>query len=217
MLRYPCLVLDHDDTVVQSAETVNFPNFLSVLQELRPGRTFSLEEYMLYSAEPGFHAMCQEIIGFSEEEMEYMFSSWKAYVQTHIPPCYAGFSQIIRRQKEEGGIICVSSHSSNMNITRDYQKNFGIVPDLIFGWEMEEKRKPDPYTLHEIMRVYGLQPSELVMIDDLKPGYVMAKSAGVPFIAAGWSHTVPELAAMMRKNCDYYIETVAELENFLFL
>lgn len=27
MLRYRCLVLDHDDTVVRSAETVNYPQF----------------------------------------------------------------------------------------------------------------------------------------------------------------------------------------------
>ena len=27
MLKYPCLVLDHDDTVVQSEATVNYPFF----------------------------------------------------------------------------------------------------------------------------------------------------------------------------------------------
>ena len=28
MLKYPCLVLDHDDTVVQSEATVNYPYFV---------------------------------------------------------------------------------------------------------------------------------------------------------------------------------------------
>ena len=28
MLNYRCLVLDHDDTVVRSEETVNYPSFL---------------------------------------------------------------------------------------------------------------------------------------------------------------------------------------------
>ena len=31
MLKYPCLVLDHDDTVVQSEATVNYPFFLSLI------------------------------------------------------------------------------------------------------------------------------------------------------------------------------------------
>ena len=31
MLKYPCLVLDHDDTVVASEATVNYPCFVEVL------------------------------------------------------------------------------------------------------------------------------------------------------------------------------------------
>ena len=31
MLKYPCLVLDHDDTVVQSEATVNYPFFCYIL------------------------------------------------------------------------------------------------------------------------------------------------------------------------------------------
>ena len=39
MLKYPCLVLDHDDTVVQSEATVNYPFFVEFLREYRPGMT----------------------------------------------------------------------------------------------------------------------------------------------------------------------------------
>ena len=42
MLNYRCLVLDHDDTVVRSEETVNYPSFLEALKVLRPGRTITL-------------------------------------------------------------------------------------------------------------------------------------------------------------------------------
>ena len=35
MLNYRCLVLDHDDTVVRSEETVNYPSFLEALKVLR--------------------------------------------------------------------------------------------------------------------------------------------------------------------------------------
>ena len=37
MGKYPCLVLDHDDTLVQSESTVNYPAFLKALEALRPG------------------------------------------------------------------------------------------------------------------------------------------------------------------------------------
>lgn len=42
MGKYPCLVLDHDDTLVQSESTVNYPAFLKALEVLRPGQTVSL-------------------------------------------------------------------------------------------------------------------------------------------------------------------------------
>ena len=68
MLRFPCLVLDHDDTVVQSTPTINYPSFVESLRVLRPGMTLSLEEFLRYSYEPGFYSLCTDILGMSEEE-----------------------------------------------------------------------------------------------------------------------------------------------------
>ena len=65
-------------------------------------------------------------------------------------------------------------------------------------------------------QLYRLQPAELVMIDDLRPGYQMARACGVDFIAAGWSHPYEELRRIMQEHCDYYLKTVAQLEKFLF-
>ena len=53
MLKYPCLVLDHDDTVVQSESTVNYPFFCYILDQYRPGTTITLEEYMRGCFSPG--------------------------------------------------------------------------------------------------------------------------------------------------------------------
>ena len=54
------------------------------------------------------------------------------------------------------------------------------------------------------------------MVDDLKPGYDMAKRCGVPFAAAGWAYDVPEVAQFMRRNCDLYCRSVQELSDYLF-
>ena len=53
------------------------------------------------------------------------------------------------------------------------------------------------------------------MLDDLKPGYDMARAAGVDFAAAGWAYDVPEIESFMRKNCDYYFKTVQDFGRFL--
>ena len=70
MLNYRCLVLDHDDTVVRSEETVNYPSFLEALKVLRPGRTITREEFTRWCFSPGFSALCSDYIGLTPEEIE---------------------------------------------------------------------------------------------------------------------------------------------------
>ena len=43
----------------------------------------------------------------------------------------------------------------------------------------------------------------------------MARAAGVPFAAAGWANDIPEIEQFMRKNCDFYCKTVADLDRLL--
>ena len=53
------------------------------------------------------------------------------------------------------------------------------------------------------------------MIDDLKPGFDMAKAAGIDFAAAGWAYDVPEIEAFMRENSSLYFRSVQELSDYL--
>ena len=79
MLNYRCLVLDHDDTVVRSEETVNYPSFLEALKVLRPGRTITREEFTRWCFSPGFSALCSDYIGLTPEECKMVFSRfWRA-------------------------------------------------------------------------------------------------------------------------------------------
>lgn len=218
MLKYPCLVLDHDDTVVQSEATVNYPFFVYILDQFRPGATITLEEYVHGCCHLGFADMCRQWYGFTEEELVEEYNGWQNYIKDHVPDPFPGISRIIRRQKEEGGLICVVSHSSDTNILRDYQQHFGILPDAVYSWDLpEELRKPSTYALEDIMQQYHLTPDQLLVVDDMKPAYEMASRAGVPIAFAAWGRKdYPEISAQMRSLCDYSFDSAAELENFLF-
>lgn len=218
MLKYKCLVLDHDDTVFDSTRDIHYPVFMNALKELRPEMKMTLEEYNLACFDPGFGEFCSDVLKLTEEEMEYQLVNWDNYVKKHIPCYYEGFDKILKQQKAEGGLICVVSHSLSDNIKRDYLESFDIVPDMIFGWDMGDGcRKPDPFPLKEIMRKYKLKPEELLMVDDLKPGFDMAKRCNVDFACAGWEKNTPLIKEFMKKNCDYYFEDVDELYKLLFL
>ena len=218
MLKYPCLVLDHDDTVVQSEATVNYPFFVEFLKEYRPGMTISAHEYISECYAPGYIEMCRRRFGFSDEELDIEYNAWKTHIKTHIPAAYPGIERIIRRQKEEGGIICVASQSARENILRDYRAHFGIEPDEVFGWDLPpEHRKPNPYALSETMKKYNLSPSQLLVIDDMKPAVEMARLGSVPIAFAGWGRKdFPAICAEMESLCDYSFYSVESLETFLF-
>ena len=218
MLKYPCLILDHDDTVVQSEKTINYPCFCITLNQYRPGQTITWEEYIRGCCNLGFTEMCRKKYNFSEEELQNEYQDYKAYVRSHIPAPYPGIGEIIWRHKAEGGILCVISHANADTILRDYQTNFGILPDDIYGWDLpEEKRKPHTHPLECILKKYGLSPAQLLVVDDMKPAWEMASKLGVPTAFAGWSKTdISEITKEMTKLCNFSFTSPKELEKFLF-
>ncbi len=218
-MKYKCLVLDHDDTVVRSTPTIHYPSFIESMGILRPDREpFSLEEFLGYCFDPGFHSLCVDELAYDNEELKVQRDVWRGYTAKMIPPLYDGFDEIIRGFKEAGGVICVVSHSEVDRIIRDYVEHFGFEPDMVFGWDEDEnKRKPHPYPLLEIMRKYKLQPKDLLMVDDLKPGLDMSLAAGVDFACAGWSHFIDSARQYMLDKADFYCYKVEELKILLDL
>ena len=215
-MKYKCLVFDHDDTVVNSTATIHHPCFVEYLKAFYPGETISLEDYFLLNFEPGFIPMCRERYGTTDEDLAFEARYWQDYVKNHIPAVYPGIRAIMEKQKAEGGLVCVVSHSFDYNIRRDYAANSLPEPDAVYGWERPEaQRKPWPFPLEDIMRRFSLRPSELLMIDDLKPGYDMALAAKVDFAAVGWSNDIAPIEAFMRKNSPLYFKTVPEFAAFL--
>ena len=215
-VRYQCLVLDHDDTVVNSTASVNYPAFVQTLRTLRPDVHMTLDDFFSYSFEPGFGALCSDILHFSDSEMDFQYRTWLERARTHVPDTFPGMRELLQRYHAAGGHICVVSHSVPETILRDYRAHDLPTPELIYGWDDDpERRKPAPWPIYQIEHALGLRPEQLVVIDDLKPGKDMADRAGVDFIAAGWTHTVPHIIETMQRISPHYCRTVAELTALL--
>ena len=218
MLKYPCLVLDHDDTVVQTEKTLGYPYFCQVLEQFRPGQTISFKDYVQDCHDYGFAQMCRRRWQFTKEEELEEYQGWMAYVMTHIPDVFPGIGDIIRKQKEEGGLVCVVSHSSLQNITRDYSHHFGIQPDAIYGWDLPEtQRKPNPYPLLDIMEKFKLQPQDILVVDDMKLAWKMANPLHVEVAFAAWGKPdFPDLREEMIRLCQHSFDSPAGLYSYLF-
>lgn len=218
MLKYPCLVLDHDDTVVQSEKTIGYPFFCHILSQYRPGMSISLKDYVHDCHAFGFNEMCRRRFQFNKQELLDEYRGWMDYVRTHIPDPFPGMADVICRQKQEGGLVCVVSHSSIENITRDYDVHFGIQPDAIYGWDLpEHQRKPNPYPIEDIMRRYDLPPEALLVVDDMKLAWMMAHPLGVKLAFAAWGKVeFPELSSEMTQLSDFSFTSPEQLYDYLF-
>ena len=218
MLKYPCLVLDHDDTVVQTEKVLGYPYFCRILPHFRPEATISFSDYVHDCHDYGFTGMCERRWQFTKDEQKEEYTGWIDYLMENAPPPFPGIRELILRYKAEGGIICVVSHSSERNISRDYRLHFGIQPDAIYGWDLPaDQRKPYPFPLEDIMRRFQLRSEDLLVVDDAQLACRMAEPVGVDVAFAAWGKPdFPELSEGMRKSCRYTFHSPEDLEAFLF-
>ena len=89
-MKYKCLILDHDDTVVDSTATIHYPAFLEALRIMRPGKTVSLEDYFRFNFDPGFIDYCKSELQMTEQDLEVEVNIWKDYVSNHTARAYDG-------------------------------------------------------------------------------------------------------------------------------
>lgn len=217
MLKYKCLILDHDDTVMDSTRDLHYPAFLDALAQLRPRHTVNLQEYFLLNFDPGFLRYCTDVLRLDEDELKRETDIWLSWTKRIIPKVYPGMARIIHRQVREGGLITVVSHSMSENILRDYRANGLPAPSLVYGWERPAaERKPEAFPVQQILEKLRLSPRDVIVVDDLKPGFDMARKCGVDFAASGWAYDVPQIQSFMRSQCGNYFETPEKLETFLF-
>ena len=217
-MKYKCLILDHDDTVADSSATIHYPAHLEIMRRFRPNlKPVDLETWFLKNFDPGIAIFLTEELGLSKKELSEEYRIWQEFTKSRIPKFYPGMADLLKRYKEAGGIITVVSHSERNIIIRDYHKNAEFKPDLIFGWDFDEnKRKPHPYPVYEILKTFKLKPEEALVIDDLKPAVLMARESGVSVGGAGWAHNIKQIKEYMVRECDFYFSSIKDLSTFLF-
>lgn len=217
-VRYRCLILDHDDTAVNSTPLLHYPAHRRVMEILRPGiEPASLEEWMRKNFSPGILSYLEDELGFSPEEVQQEYEIWQEFVQDKPAQFFPGFIPTLQEFHEQGGILAVISHSTKENVLKDYAAaGAEHLIQAVYGWEHEkEMRKPSPYPVNQILETFGLKRSEALILDDLKPAVIMAKASGVDIAAAGWGIQVPEIEEGMRSACTYYFETIRDMRDFL--
>jgi beta-phosphoglucomutase-like phosphatase (HAD superfamily) len=218
-LCFDCLILDHDDTAVDSTAAVHYPAHVEAMRVLRPGlQPVDLEGWFLKNFHPGVMGYLSGELGLSARELEVEYGIWRAFTTSRTAPFFAGFLETLREYRGRGGKIVVASHSESDLILRDYRSADGLplLPDLVYGWDADEqRRKPSPWPVQEALRRLAIPPARALIVDDLKPGVLMGQRTGVAAAAAGWAHCIPAIREYMQSSCLAYFESVGEFRDFI--
>ncbi len=215
-MKYPCLVLDHDDTVVKSTVQIHYPAYLHTMKILRPDVTpLSCVAFQEACAHPGLTELYEQTYGFTKEEMAFELADWRAFVKEKIPDAFAGIGEVLTAYRKAGGDIFVVSHSAKDLIERDYQHHFGFLPKGIYDLSYPNN-KPHPAPVLKVMEQYGLEPHQVLVVDDLPTGLQMAQAAGVDFAYAGWCKNAPSIDKEMT-TCKQVLRTPQDLLQLLKL
>ena len=218
--RYRCLIIDHDDTAVDSTRRIHYPAHLRSMEVLRPDLApIDIDTWFRKNCDPGIVAFLVDELGLTPDELAVENQIWQEFTAREVPHFYEGFLEALAVYKERGGRVVVVSHSESRIILGHYRAaagTLGVEPDLVFGWELEQdQRKPNPFPVRETIRRLRLHPEDVLVVDDLKPGIVMARAAGVDAAAAGWAHDIASIRDFMRETCVAYFATVPEFAEFI--
>ncbi|MDY6915686.1 MAG: HAD hydrolase-like protein [Candidatus Cloacimonadota bacterium] len=222
-MRYSCLIIDHDDTTVNSTATIHYPAYCEIMNKLRshqPKLKQDLKGWFLKNFDPGVSNYYKKELKFNKKEQKIEYAVWRSYTENKelVPEFYDGILEILVKFQKKGGKVVVCSHSEADIIGNHYRKKGnGFFPELIFGWNDDaSKMKPEIYPVQKTMEKFNLQKSEILVVDDLKPGYIMAKRAEIDFAAAGWAHYIIPIEKFMRNHADFYLSEIEELSRLLF-
>lgn len=220
-LRFPCLIVDHDDTSVASTAAIHYPAHVASMRRLRPAMApIGLEGWFLKNSDPGLMGYLVGELGYNPEEIAANTEIWRSFTSTRTAPFFPGFLALLADFRRQGGRIAVVSHSETEKIIRDYIADTSLgepfLPDVIIGWQEEARlRKPGVYPVQAVMERFCAAPEQVLVLDDLKPGRDMAIAAGVSCAGAGWGHDVAAIRSVMREQCHWYFRTIEAFRQFL--
>ena len=222
-LRYPILILDHDDTAVDSTRSVHHASlqhsFKTLKEHISPdAKCPNLAEWFELCGSPELVPWLKETFGKCWDQEQ---AIWEQFKQTVVPEFFEGWIEFLNEYRRRGGKVVVASHSDEAFCRRHYTAHDFEV-DLVYGWsEDPERRKPHPNIVTETIQLLSERAGvkytkdDVLVVDDLPTGYRMAKSAEVAFVGAQWCHKTPSVEKTLRdEGAEVFIDDVSEFYNY---
>ncbi|MFN8011854.1 MAG: HAD family hydrolase [Holophagaceae bacterium] len=209
------LVWDFDGTLVDSRPLIEagMAHALARLG-LDPGLRAEWLKYVGLPVEEGIRRTFGPL-GMVPDDVLPAYRSFGHADQEHLIQPFEGMSDLIAELRDRGQAMALATSKRRVPLDRQLAAfGWAGVFDPVVTPDDVASGKPDPESLHRILDLTGLSPSDLLMIGDTPFDLDMAAAAGVPSIAVGHGFYPAEALAACGPRA--YAPDTAALRDILF-
>lgn len=218
MKKYPLLVFDWDGTLVDSIERI----------------VTSLQHASKYAADIEISdSQAKNVIGLGlseaisqlhpelhrqkhSAELESIASAYRQHYLYDNPvpaPLFAGVYNLLDELRSDGYMLAISTGKSRAGLEGSIKEH--KVADFFAATRCagENKSKPDPEMLHEILQQLNFSAQQALMIGDSEHDLKMANNANMQSIAV--THGVHDAETLTKHNPLTCLNNITELSDYL--
>jgi phosphoglycolate phosphatase len=216
--QYPLLVFDWDGTLVDSIERI----VTSLQHASRHAANIEISETQAKDViglglREAIEKLHPELVAENGSiELENIANAYRQHYLYDNPipaPLFAGARQLLTDLRHEGYTLAVSTGKSRAGLEQSINEH--KVADYFATTRCagENKSKPHPQMLYEILRELNFSASQAVMIGDSEHDLKMANNANMQSI--GVTHGVHDAATLAKHKPLVCLNNITELSGYL--
>lgn len=207
-------MFDLDGTIVDTIlDLMNAVNYSLLCLKKKP-RT---KEEILKFVGNGIRNLVLRSLDNDETFLEEALGLFKVYYHSHCldnSRPYDGIFAVLDYLRDNGIKMAVVSNKENTLTNKICRAYFLEYMDLFLGERPNIPKKPDPVSVYEVMRLYGINKEEALYVGDSDVDIKTAQNAGVDSIIVSYGFRKREFLEKMDVKCivDTPFELLEELK-----
>lgn len=214
-MKYELAIFDMDGTILDTLEDLTDSLNVSLSAFGYPSRT--IEEVRSFVGN-GIHRTIELGVpeGTGPEEIEQVFAFFTPYYQEHCngkTKPYTGIVTLIEKLKKQGMKTAVVSNKADAAVHALCDTFFPGLFDYEIGQKPENKRKPAPDSVNEVLCKLSVNRTNAVYIGDSEVDLATASNAQMDCIAVAWGFRGEEF--LKQQGADKIAQTPQDVLCFM--
>lgn len=216
MNQYQLIIFDLDGTILDTLEDLMISLNVALQKNKLPER--SLEEVRSFVGN-GIGLLIRRAVpsDADDDTIRQVHADFTAHYKIHSADHtrpYEGIPQLMKQLHENGRRIAVVSNKADYAVQDLCQHYFPGLIDFAVGEREGVRRKPEPDSVNEIIRLSGISKESVVYIGDSEVDIQTAKNAGIDAIIIEWGFRDRDY--LIEQGASVLAATPAELSELLY-